>query len=304
MIIKKAERKQAKMKLALQGPSGSGKTYSALLMAFGLCGSWNKIVIIDTENGSSNLYAHLGDFNVIQIAAPYNPEKFISAINLAESSNMSVIIVDSISHEWEGKGGIIDIHGNMTGNSFTNWSKVTPRHNAFVQSILNCNSHIIGAIRTKQDYVLTEKNGKLIPEKVGLKGVTRDGMDYEFTVVLDLDIKHNATASKDRTSLFVDKPQFIITDSTGRTIKEWCEKGNDVKDVIQQVQRSKSINTLREIYNKFPEHQKELGNLFTEQKRIIEADKLTNDLTLNTKENGISESQNNHERINTENSIR
>src|SRR5213075_24314 len=108
------------------------------------------------------------------------------------------------SHEWEGIGGILETHGNMMGNSYTNWSKLTPRHNSFVQHILQSPAHVIGTIRAKQDYVLSEKNGKQVPEKVGLKGVTRDGMDYEFTLVFDIDIKHNASASKDRTGLFMD----------------------------------------------------------------------------------------------------
>ena len=287
MQLSKAERRQAKIKLALQGPSGSGKTYSALLMAYGLCGDWNKIVVIDTENGSSNLYAHLGDYNVISIAAPYSPEKFAFAINLAESSGMEVIIIDSISHEWEGQGGILDLHASMTGNSFTNWSKMTPRHNAFVQSILSSSCHIIGTIRSKQDYVLTEKNGKQVPEKVGMKGVTRDGMDYEFTVVLDLDIKHNATASKDRTGLFMDKPFFIITDSTGRQIKEWCENGSSIADVIQQIERAKSINTLRDIYYKYPEFRSQIESLLKEQKHNIEATAHINNVSLKPSENGI-----------------
>ena len=107
---------------------------------------------------------------------------------------MEVIIIDSISHEWEGKGGILDIHGSMVGNSFTNWAKVTPRHNEFVQKILQSNSHIIATIRSKQDYVLSEKNGKMVPEKVGLKGVTREGLDYEFTLVFDVDIKHQVNS--------------------------------------------------------------------------------------------------------------
>lgn len=289
MQLSKAERRQAKIKLALQGPSGSGKTYSALLMAYGLCGSWNKIVVIDTENGSSNLYAHLGDYNVISVSAPYSPEKFASAINLAESSGMEVIIIDSISHEWEGQGGILDLHASMAGNSFTNWSKMTPRHNAFVQSILSSSCHIIGTIRSKQDYVLTEKNGKQVPEKVGMKGVTRDGMDYEFTVVLDLDIKHNATASKDRTGLFMDKPFFIITDSTGRQIKEWCENGSSIADVIQQIERAKSINTLRDIYYRYPEFRSQIESLLTEQKHSIEADALVNNVSLKHAENGIQQ---------------
>ena len=88
---------------------------------------------------------------------------------------MEVIIIDSISHEWEGSGGILDIHAGMAGNSFTNWGKLTPRHNAFIQTILQTNKHIIGTIRSKQDYVLNEKNGKQVPEKVGLKGELAGG---------------------------------------------------------------------------------------------------------------------------------
>lgn len=287
MEILKAERKQAKIKLAFQGPAGSGKTYSALLMAYGLSGSWNKIVVIDTENGSSNLYAHLGDFNVINFSAPYTPEKFVAAITLAESSGMEVIIMDSISHEWEGQGGILDMHSAMAGNSFTNWAKLTPRHNAFVQGILNCRCHVIGTIRSKQDYVLTEKNGKHVPEKVGLKGVTREGMDYEFTVVLDLDIKHSATASKDRTCLFMDKPQFIITDNTGKKLKEWCESGKSVIEVIKQVEGADSINALRTIYNKYPEYRNQIELLVKEKKHSLEAEAYLNNISLKVPENGI-----------------
>jgi hypothetical protein len=110
----------------------------------------------------------------------------------------------------------------MVGNSFTNWSKVTPRHNALVQKILQSDCHIIATFRTKQDYVLSDKNGKMIPEKVGLKSVTKDGMDYEFTIVMDIDINHNATCSKDRTQLFSSGVPFKITQQTGEKIIEWC----------------------------------------------------------------------------------
>lgn len=224
MDLRKAQRKQAKIKMALQGPSGSGKTYSALLLASGIT-SWEKICIIDTENHSADLYAHLGGYNVLQLSKPFSPERYIEAMEACENASIDVIIIDSISAEWEGDGGILDLHGNMVGNSFTNWSKMTPRHNAFVQKILQSNCHIICTIRSKQDYVLSEKNGKMVPEKVGLKGITREGMDYEFTIVFDLDIKHNAKASKDRTGLFMDKPEEVITPELGRKIKEWCYTG-------------------------------------------------------------------------------
>ena len=151
---------------------------------------------------------------------------------------VKVIVIDSLSHEWDGEGGVLEIHAGMIGNSFTNWSKVTPRHNSLVQKILQSDCHIIVTFRTKQDYVLSDKNGKMTPEKVGLKSVTKDGMDYEFTIVMDVDINHNATCSKDRTQLFSASIPFKITEQTGEKIIEWC---NGVRiqttEVAERVER-------------------------------------------------------------------
>lgn len=218
MQLRQSSRTQARIKLALQGCSGSGKTYSSLLLAFGITNNWSKIAVIDTENGSADLYAHLGNYNVLSLR-DYMPEKYIEAICVCERAGMEVIIIDSISHCWD---YLLDFHANLQGNSFTNWAKVTPRQNAFVQKILSTPCHVICTMRSKQDYVLNEKNGKMIPEKVGLKAVQRDNVDYEFTLVLDIDIKHHAVASKDRTGLFMGKPEFTITADTGRDILRWC----------------------------------------------------------------------------------
>ncbi len=187
---------------------------------------------------------------------------------------MEVIIIDSISHEWEGNGGILDIHGNMMGNSFTNWSKVTPRHNRFVQHILQSPVHVLATIRSKQDWVLNQKDGKYVPEKMGLKGVTRDGMDYEFTTVLELNIKHFATSSKDRTGLFADKPEFKPEEDTGRIIKTWCSQGtttSDLKEAEQRIADCKSIKELVNTYDLFPELRKDLLNQFKQRKAELQA---------------------------------
>ena len=247
MNLRKAERQQARIKLGLQGPSGSGKTYSALKIAYGLTGDWSKICVIDSENNSSDLYAHLGHFNVLGIGQPFSPEKYIEAIQLAEKAGMEVIIIDSISHEWEGSGGILDIHSNVTGNSFTAWNKLTPRHNALIQCVLQSKAHVIATIRSKQDYVLSDKNGKMVPEKVGLKGVTRDNFDYDLTIVLELDIKHQATATKDRSGLFMDRPAFIPTEETGHRIKRWCHHTEDLDSIIADINGSDTIDQLRSI---------------------------------------------------------
>ena len=223
MQLRQSSRTQAKIKLALQGCSGSGKSLSSLFLAYGMTSDWSKIAVIDTENSSADLYAHLGNYNVLPLNEPYTPEKYIEAITICEQANMEVIIIDSISHCWD---YLLDYHANLQGNSFTNWARVTPRQNSFIQKILSSPCHIIATMRTKQDYVLNEKNGKYIPEKVGLKAVQRDNVDYEFTCVLDLNIKHQAVASKDRTGLFMGTPEFIITSNKGREILKWCNQSS------------------------------------------------------------------------------
>lgn len=273
MKLKVAERRQAKIKMALQGPSGSGKTMGALFIAYGLCQNWNKIAVIDTENYSASLYAHLGKYSVLNIAAPFTPEKYMEAISFCTEAGAEVIIIDSISHEWEGPGGIIDTHSGMSGNSFTNWGRLTPRHNAFVQAILQCPVHIIATTRTKQDYVLSERNGKQVPEKVGLKGVTREGMDYEFTLVLDLDIKHNVIASKDRTGLFMDKPEFRITPATGEQILIWCQQGiykTPEELLTERIDACATYEDLKALYISNPGFQASLIHLFTKRKKELE----------------------------------
>mgnify|MGYP000017853419 FL=1 len=221
MQLRHSQRRAAKMRLALQGASGSGKTYSSLLIAHGMTSDWSKIAVIDTENGSADLYAHLGAYNVLSLSEPYNPEKYIDAIGICESAGMEVIIIDSISHCWD---YLLDFHANLQGNSFANWAKVTPRQNAFIQRILNSSCHVICTMRSKQEYVLNERNGKMIPEKVGLKAVQRDNVDYEFTIVFDVNMKHYALASKDRTELFAGKPEFPLTEQVGMQILGWCNQ--------------------------------------------------------------------------------
>lgn len=269
MEIRKAERKQAKIKMAIQGCSGSGKTYSALLIANGLIDDWSNIIVIDTENNSADLYDHLGEYRVLPLSPPFTPERYIKAIQKCEEEGGKVIILDSISHEWEGAGGILEVHGNMPGNSFTNWNKVTPRHNAFVESMLQSRSHIIATVRTKQNYVLNERNGKQVPEKVGMKGITRDGLDYEFTIVLDMDMKHIARVSKNRTSLFQELPEFVPNIDTGQQIRKWCESGTSIEQVKGMIIQCTDRNALLDLYNKYPEYRDSLQKTFSKRKHAL-----------------------------------
>lgn len=228
MQLQKATRKKVKLRLGLSAVAGGGKTFSALKLAKGLVGNWDKIAVIDTENNSASLYSHLGEFNTIELTAPYTPERYIEAIHACEAAGMECVIIDSITHEWDGKGGCLEIMDKL-GGKYQDWAKVTPRHQSFIDAILQSKCHVITTVRRKQDYEMTkDSSGKLKVEKAGLKEVTREGFEYELTANFNIDSLHNCTASKDRTGLFMDKPAFVISEQTGEQIKDWCESGLDV----------------------------------------------------------------------------
>ena len=202
-LFHKAERRRSFIKLAITGPSGSGKTYSALLLAQGLGG---KIAMIDTESGSGEMYSSLGDYDALQIDAPFTIQKYVAAIRGAQSAGYDMLIIDSLTHAWAGEGGLLAQKESLDargGNSYTNWATITKQHEQFKATLLQTPIHIIATMRSKQDYILqSNSKGKQAPVKVGLAPIQREGMEYEFTTVFDIAMNHEAEVSKDRTGLF------------------------------------------------------------------------------------------------------
>lgn len=245
--LRKAERKQAKLRIGLSAPSGAGKTYSALLLASGIASSWDKIALIDTESGSGELYAHLGDYNVIQLEAPFSPERYIEAIQACEEAGMEVIIIDSTSHEWEGKGGCLEINESIAqskfrGNTWSAWSETTPRHQRFIQAIVGSKCHIITATRNKIDTVMTEDKKV---KKVGTKEIQREGFEYELTVNFNIDRDtHKVIASKDRTEIFEGQDPFIITKETGKKLIDWALTGAKVVEKPKEITKEDVVEYL------------------------------------------------------------
>ncbi len=228
MAFVRAERKRAKARIGLVGPAGSGKTMSALKLAFGIVGPEGRIAVIDTEHGSASLYAHLCEYDVLEISAPFTAKKYLAAIKEAEEKKYDILLIDSLSHAWAGPGGILEFVDNLTEvkNKFTAWREASPQHNSLVEAMLQSPIHIIGTMRAKTEYVLSEDDkGKKVPKKVGLAPVQRESMDYEFTLVFDIDRdKHIATSSKDRTSLF-DGFYEKLEIHHGELIRNWLETG-------------------------------------------------------------------------------
>jgi hypothetical protein len=274
MKFEKAVRRKAKLRLALSGPSGSGKTLSALLLAKGIGG---RIAVIDTERDSASLYAesvNIGngrkidtpEFDSLNLSAPYSPERYIDAIKAAADAGYDVLIIDSITHEWSGVGGCLELVDDIAkarfrGNSWSAWNEVTPRHRAFVDAILQSPIHVIVTMRSKTETAQQEnQNGKKTVVKLGMKAEQRDGFEYEMSAVLDLTHEgHFATATKDRTGLFMGQDPVVITDQTGVRLLAWLEygaeepkagmKADDVDKHIKAIAESADIESLNTAAN-------------------------------------------------------
>ena len=220
--FQKAKKEKVWTKVLMGGPSGSGKTYSALRMATGLaacCGS--RIAAIDTEAGRLNYYAEEFDFDGLQLE-DFTPESYVEMINAAADAGYKVLIIDSISHEWN---YCCDTVNKMPGNSFTNWGKMTPRHDKFMEAILQSPMHIICTVRGKDEYTMEEKNGKQTPKKIGMGYKQRDNTEYEYTITFNIDqATHVASVMKDNTHLFENRYE-VLTEKDGESLYRWANSG-------------------------------------------------------------------------------
>lgn len=252
MELKKAKRHKAYLKLGVSAVSGGGKSMSALLLAKGLVGDWDKIGVIDTENGSANLYEHLGNYNVLELKT-FSPNDYIKAIDVCLQAGMKCIIIDGISFEWDW----CLAYQTKLGGKYQDWGQVTPLHDAFKNKILQSPVHVITTVRRKQEYEIVTEGGKTKVNKVGLAEQTRGGYEYELTLNFEIDENHLARASKDRTGLFVDKIPFKITEETGIELKNWANAPSNNEEELQkalvEVTNSDSLETLKKVFANYTE---------------------------------------------------
>ena len=244
--IRKAVRKQQKGRIGLVGPAGSGKTYSALVLAQELAGPNGQIVLLDSENSSSEKYADLFDFLLVpldddSIMEPFAPERYVEAIEFAESQlkEGDVIVIDSLSHAWAGKGGALEQVDkarakSRSGNGFAAWRDVTPKHNDLIEAMLGSKCHIIACMRAKTEYVQEkdEHTGKTTIRKVGMAPVQREGMDYEFDIVFDLDWENRAVISKTRYHKLRGGVWTPLPPKVAQDIAAWLDGGSTEPDEV------------------------------------------------------------------------
>lgn len=224
----KATRRQSRLRMTIDGPAGSGKTYTALRFAHALGG---KIAVIDTERGSASKYVGESpdgipwDFDVLNLTT-FSPEKYTEAIQAAGRYSYNVLVIDSLSHAWEGVGGALEIK-QRAGESWLAWRHVTPIHNRMIDAILQAPLHLIITMRSRMEYVqeVDQQSGRTVVRKVGLSPIQRPGMEYEFDLVCDIDYSHILTVSKSRCSVVADRiterpgPEFL------RPVIEWLDSG-------------------------------------------------------------------------------
>lgn len=231
---RKATKHQVKLKIGIQGPSGSGKTMGALALAKGFVPN-GKILLVDTEHESASLYADKFDFDTIPLPPPFLSSSYEACVDYAVNNGYDVLIFDTITHQWDGDGGILrrkEAVDERGGNSFTNWKPFTEEHNRFKEKLIQAPIHIIATMRSKTEYIMEQNDkGKSMPKKVGTAPIQRDGMEYEFSIVFDVQMDHRGKASKNRTGLFGTKLVDLCDPKTSEELREWMSTG-DIAPVI------------------------------------------------------------------------
>ncbi|MED1062888.1 AAA family ATPase [Bacillus licheniformis] len=261
--VTNAQREKEKAIVGFIGPSGSGKTAGALLVAYGMMREaypdasdkevWSKIGVVDTEHRRAKLYANLqfddvriGSFKHIDFTPPYTTERYQMALETIKAAGAEVVIIDSLSHNWAGEGGIVEKHGGMQGNSFQNWGKLAPETTKLIKTLTQNDVHILATLRTKTEYVVEPNSeGKMAPRKVGTKPVQKDEMEYEFMLNFNIGIDHLAETSKDNTRMF-EGSSFKLNPEVGRKLYQWLELGIDVK-AEEEAERIRLIDEIKTI---------------------------------------------------------
>jgi hypothetical protein len=238
LTFTKATREQIKLRLALVGPSGSGKTWTALSIAENL---GDRVALIDTEHGSAKKYADRFNFDSLELTS-FSPNTYVEAIRAAAAAQYPVLIIDSLSHAWIGKDGALETVDRIAkkspgGNSYVAWRDVTPMHNALVEAMLSYPGHLIVTMRAKTDYVMEEyttQNGRKAtrPVKVGLAPIQRDGVEYEFDIVADMNLENDLIVTKSRCSALsgqiLSKPGKPLAD----TLIHWLNTGDSPSPIL------------------------------------------------------------------------
>lgn len=230
MAFQKATKKKMKLRCALEGPPGSGKTYSALAIGRALVGDKGRIAVVDTERGSAAKYSDDFDFDVVELDT-FAPMTFVELIREAEAEGYDLLIIDSLSHAWIGAEGMLEqvdkiARRKQYSSNFPAWKDANPQERSLWDTMLGCDMHVIATLRTKTEYVIEEVTGRdgkrrSVPKKVGLAPIQREGLEYEFDVVAEMDMEHNMIVTKTRCKALTDRAFNRPGAEVAEILHEW-----------------------------------------------------------------------------------
>ena len=228
--------------IALTGPANSGKTYTSLAMATGL---GTNIGVCDTERGRASHYAGLFPFQHLRMP-DFRPQTLVQALAIGAQRKFDVMVIDSGTHYWSGRGGVLEqvdrtTNDSRSKNAFTSgWKTVKPIEHEMWDAITAFPGHVIMTLRVKTAYELVRNDsGGVEPKKVGLKPDQRADAEYEFDFVGDLDMSHTMTVSKcSYPGLFESGERIELPNTeTGAKIAQWLNEGTPMPTVQDYVDR-------------------------------------------------------------------
>lgn len=259
----RATKEEAKARVALTGPSGSGKTYTSLTIAVTL---GSKVAVIDTERGSASKYADEFTFDRLNLQT-FEPTTLCQALAAAAQGGYDVVIVDSLTHFWSGTGGMLEQVDNAAkrgygGNSFGGWKEARPQERAMIDALVSYPGHVIVTMRSKTDYVIEEdQRGRKVPRKVGLKPEQREGIEYEFDIVGDLDHENTLIVTKSRAKKIANRVIPKPGADFAQEIADWLGDGKPSPDALHYRDMAIDPHATREDLSQLAVEVKERGLL-------------------------------------------
>ena len=228
--FQKAEKRKAKARIAIDGPSGAGKTWTSLTTAKALANG-GRVAVIDSERGSASLYADRFDFDVMELQ-DFDTRRYIRGIREAAEAGYAVVVIDSLTHAWKYVLDQVDqAKKQFKNNSYMAWSVGTPLWDDLIQEILNAPLHVVVTMRSKSQFVEEKDDkGRTSYKRAGTEPVARDGVEFEFTIVGDMNLDHDLIISKSRCGDAVPTFYREPGEEFGRAVLAWLDAGADIPE--------------------------------------------------------------------------
>lgn len=248
LTFKPATREASYARIAITGPSGSGKTYTALALATALSDS---VGVIDTERGSASKYVGLNGWQ-FQTVQPdkYAPLSLVETLGVAAGAEFGCVVIDSFSHYWMGVDGMLEQVDNRAhgSNTFSGWKEVRPEERRMIDALAAYPGHVIVTMRSKTEYVIEENDrGKKVPRKVGMKPEQREGIEYEFDLVGDMDLDNTLTVVKSRIHTLAKALIPLPGEELATEILSWLSDGEKIPTAREYRQRALAMDSLDEL---------------------------------------------------------